>query len=462
MAQMRRWWPGLVAIAALWLAAIWTKTEPVEQDIGARVAAALRPIPLDKPAISTRGRDVRLSGDAFSEDGPVQARAVAGDVRGVRKVRDGLALVPEAKPFLWSATRDGDKLVLAGVSPLPATRIKLNTAAQKIAGVTGADQTAYARGALPGFEEMALLGLAQLDKLSNGKVTIADGEVSISGTAIDAAARDAIAAALAKLPEGFRLAENSVKAPPYVFTAIRDAKTGELTLGGVVPDDRVRQALLSDAAKSFFGERVVDRMKVLPGAPDGFGTAASRLLAQLARLKAGEAVISDSDVSLKGEALYPRAAEQIKSTLSGLLPKSYKAQASLGVAPAEAAIDAAGCQQAFNALLAKGNVYFDTGQATIDEVSAGIIDRLAAVGLRCPDSNIEVSGHTDSTGSDEINNDLSRRRAQAVTDRLLAAGLDASRVAAAGYGSTQPVAPNDTEEGRARNRRIEFRVKPAN
>lgn len=462
MAQMRLWWPGLVAVAVLWLVAIWFKTAPVEQDLASRVGLALQSVPLDRPQISTRGRDVRLSGDAFTDDGRAQARTTADDIWGVRRVRDGLALVPEAKPFSWSATRDGGKIVLAGVSPLPATRLKLNVAAQNLPGAVGADETTYARGAPTSFEEMALLGLAQLGRLSNGKITITGNDVSIAGTAVDAAARDAIAAALGKLPSGFRLVENSVKAPPYVFSAVKDPKNGTLTLTGNVSDESLRKSLLADASKSFFGERVIDQLKVVPGAPEGFAAAASGLLAQLARLNAGEGVVSNGDVSLKGDALYPRAAEQIKAALIGLLPQGYKADASLGVAPLEAVTDAAGCQQVFNALLAKGNIYFETGQAAIDKISAGIIDRLAAVALRCPNANLEVSGHTDATGSDEINNDLSRRRAQAVTERLLAAGLDAAHLSAAGYGSTQPIASNDTEEGRAKNRRIEFRVKQAN
>ena len=71
---------------------------------------------------------------------------------------------------------------------------------------------------------------------------------------------------------------------------------------------------------------------------------------------------------------------------------------------------------------------------------------------------VEVSGHTDSTGSTTANQTLSQTRAKSVVDYLVAHGVAQSRITSTGYGGTKPVASNATEEGRAKNRRIEFRV----
>jgi OOP family OmpA-OmpF porin len=87
------------------------------------------------------------------------------------------------------------------------------------------------------------------------------------------------------------------------------------------------------------------------------------------------------------------------------------------------------------------------------------MDRLVEIALRCPTSNLEIGGHTDTDGDEEANMRLSERRAQAVLDYMMRAGLPPERLHAVGYGQTQPVASNDTAEGKAQNRRIEITVR---
>src|SRR6202011_2680605 len=113
----------------------------------------------------------------------------------------------------------------------------------------------------------------------------------------------------------------------------------------------------------------------------------------------------------------------------------------------------------FSDLLAKGKIRFESGRATIDPDSAGLLDHLIETALRCPTADIEIAGHTDADGEYGFNQALSEKRAQAVADYLVKAGLPANRFTATGYGSTQPVATNDTDEGKAQNRRIEFTVR---
>jgi len=122
-------------------------------------------------------------------------------------------------------------------------------------------------------------------------------------------------------------------------------------------------------------------------------------------------------------------------------------------------VDATVCQQLFSDVLRKGQIRFDSTRATIDLDSAGLLDRLVETALRCPATNIEIAGHTDSIGGDTANKILSEKRAQAVADYLVRAGLSPERLTAVGYGSTQPIASDDTDEGKMQNRRIEFVVK---
>lgn len=98
---------------------------------------------------------------------------------------------------------------------------------------------------------------------------------------------------------------------------------------------------------------------------------------------------------------------------------------------------------------------FGSGSATIDRSSYPRLDEVVEYLTHMPDARIRVAGHTDNVGNPQRNQQLSERRAQAVREYLISHGIDASRVEAVGYGDTQPIGSNDTEEGRAQNRRIE-------
>src|SRR5215471_19004152 len=200
----RKWWPGVIPLVAFWAIAAWTNTVPLEADLAARSSAALKDVVLDKTQITVDGRDVTLAAEAFSQEGRKNALAAVEAVPGVRLVNDETRLVPEAKPFVWAAERDVTRVTLSGNAPLPASKAKLVEAGRAaINGVEIVDQMGLARGAPPRFDEAASLLLAQVAKLKDGKVTISDTGVSLSGMARDLGGREAIAAALKNLPEGF-------------------------------------------------------------------------------------------------------------------------------------------------------------------------------------------------------------------------------------------------------------------
>ena len=454
-----KWWPGVIPLVVFWAIAAWTTTPPLESELAARSAAALKDSLLDKTRITVAGRDVTFAADAFSEDGRRGAVASVAAVPGVRLVNDETQLVPEAKPFVWSAERDVVRVTLGGSAPLPATKGRLLEAARAtLGGVEVVDQMNLSRGAPPRFDNAALLMLDQIWKLKDGKITISDAKVSLAGMARDLGGREAIAAALKNLPEGFSVAANEIKAPPYIFQAYKDPVAVTLTLTGYVPDNNVHAALAAAAGRKFFNEKVVDNIKASLGAPSGFANAVVPALGALSRLSTGTLVVSDREVKLSGDAFYDAAAAQIRAGLKDF-PQGWQFKADISVKPASAPVDGTVCQQLFSDLLAKGKIRFESGRATIDPDSAGLLDRLIETALRCPSANIEIAGHTDADGEDGFNQALSEKRAQAVTDFLVKAGLPAERFTAMGYGSTQPVASNDTDEGKAQNRRIDFVVR---
>jgi OmpA-OmpF porin, OOP family len=455
-----KWWPGLIVLGIFWVIAAWTNTVPLESDLAARSGAALKDTVLDKTRIAVDGRDVTLAADAFSEDGRRAAVARVEGVAGVRLVNDETRLVPEAKPFVWSAERDVVRVTLGGSAPLPSVRTKLvETARAALGGVEVVDQMNLARGAAPRFDGAAQLLIDQISKLKDGKITISDSNVTLAGMARDLGGREAIAGALKNLPEGFKVTANDIKAPPYIFQAYKDPVAVTLTLSGYVPDKATHAALVAAAGRKFFNEKVVDNLKESVGAPSGFAAAVVPALGELSRLSTGTLVVSDRQVKLSGDALYDAAAAQIRANPQKDLPQGFQYAADVSVKPAAAPVDGTVCQQLLSELLSKGSIRFETARADIDPDSTGLLDRLIETALRCPSTNIEIAGHTDADGNDAANQALSEKRAQAVADYLVKAGLPADRFTAVGYGSAQPVASNETDEGKAQNRRIEFVVR---
>lgn len=104
------------------------------------------------------------------------------------------------------------------------------------------------------------------------------------------------------------------------------------------------------------------------------------------------------------------------------------------------------------------NVEFDFAKATLRPSSFATLDELVTYLLRKDDERIEIGGHTDNIGTPARNQKLSQERAQSIVNYLISKGIGAERVIAKGYGATDPIAENNTEEGRQRNRRTEVKI----
>lgn len=109
--------------------------------------------------------------------------------------------------------------------------------------------------------------------------------------------------------------------------------------------------------------------------------------------------------------------------------------------------------------IALRNIFFDIGKATLRPESNVELNRLLKLMQDVPSLQIEISGHTDNTGSAQLNASLSQNRAQAVVNYLKAKGIASNRMTAMGFGSSKPVATNNTADGRQQNRRTEFEIK---
>lgn len=133
--------------------------------------------------------------------------------------------------------------------------------------------------------------------------------------------------------------------------------------------------------------------------------------------------------------------------------------------PAGTKVDETGCPVEVKkfidtGLISSTAILFDVNKATLKPESKTELDRIGAILKQVPDTKIEIGGHTDAQGADAYNMKLSDERAKSVREYLLAnfSELKAGNLVAKGYGETKPVATNDTAEGRAKNRRVEFTI----
>jgi len=119
--------------------------------------------------------------------------------------------------------------------------------------------------------------------------------------------------------------------------------------------------------------------------------------------------------------------------------------------PSGASVDARGCW------VVEG-VYFDTDSSKLGSTDRNSLNHVVRVLRQNPELRVRIDGHTDSTGSRAYNETLSKKRARAVRDHLVAAGISADRLETRGWGETNPATTNDTRQGRSTNRRTEISV----
>ena len=110
-------------------------------------------------------------------------------------------------------------------------------------------------------------------------------------------------------------------------------------------------------------------------------------------------------------------------------------------------------------ILGRSHIEFANASAAIGASSKDLLDEIAKAAASCP-GGMRIEGHTDARGRAEFNKTLSQRRAEAVRNALVSRGVAAERLLAEGFGPDKPLADNTSDQGRARNRRIEIKIIP--
>jgi OmpA-OmpF porin, OOP family len=229
--------------------------------------------------------------------------------------------------------------------------------------------------------------------------------------------------------------------------------TGKVVVSGVVPDEATRQAILGKA-REVYGDRVVDQLGVgnLVAPPNWSQLVQKLITPDLKRVSKGQLKVSGNVVELSGDIQNEAQSQQLASQMSANLNPTYTVRNGLRVA-------AAG-QEVLDAALANRIVEFQPGNAVLTPTGTRTLEELLPVLNQFKGRRFEVIGHTDAQGAAAQNVLLSAERANAVKSFLVGKGLTAASILTSGAGADRPVAGNESAEGRARNRRIEFRVMP--
>lgn len=197
-----------------------------------------------------------------------------------------------------------------------------------------------------------------------------------------------------------------------------------------------------------------DMVSVASGTPISIGVADFNLQTGLGKLQEAANVDIVPSATVSFDFVFVR---NTTSAATAPLPAATELKKSVAL-EAEGNFDLEACKGRFEILSRTGNIYFTSGSSRLDSKSEPLLNSLADIISRCPGLVIEVGGHTDSVGSDALNLRLSKSRAGSVTSYLLSKGLEKDTIVSKGYGESMPLAANDTNEGRQKNRRIDFKV----
>lgn len=230
------------------------------------------------------------------------------------------------------------------------------------------------------------------------------------------------------------------------------AQPGQVVASGTVPDEATKAAVLARLREVYGADRVIDQIAIgQVAAPANWNAYVQKLISpDLRQISRGQLKIDGSTVSLRGEVANEALRQRIAGNVATSLNPTYTVNNALRVSAADQAL--------LDNTLANRTVEFESGQATLTAAGRAILDEMVAAMLKLKGRRIEVIGHTDSAGLRASNISLSQARAATVKAYLASHGIPEELLSASGQGPDRPIASNDSAEGRARNRRIEFRL----
>ncbi|MGP4970985.1 OmpA family protein [Psychrobacter aquimaris] len=224
-----------------------------------------------------------------------------------------------------------------------------------------------------------------------------------------------------------------------------------VVIKGVVATSSDKQQLLDKLKAQYPDKPVRDEIEVRSNIsiPTNWQQIATTIIdSDISNIRQGRIDIHGTTISLHGKVSSLEQKQAIQNRIHSRLTDLYQLENQLVVVEGE--------QRLIDETLGNRIVEFESGSTNLTPMGLGILDDMAGVLQRVGDKPVLITGHTDNVGNSTANLALSNKRAEAVKQYLIGRNINAARLSTTGKGDSDPIASNDNEEGRTRNRRIEF------
>lgn len=224
-----------------------------------------------------------------------------------------------------------------------------------------------------------------------------------------------------------------------------------VVIKGVVATSSDKQQLLEKLKAQYPDKPVRDEIEVRSNIsiPTNWQQIATTIIdSDISNIRQGRIDIHGTTISLHGKVSSLEQKQAIQNRIHSRLTDLYQLENQLVVVEGE--------QRLIDETLGNRIVEFESGSTNLTPMGLGILDDMAGVLQRVGDKPVLITGHTDNVGNSTANLALSNKRAEAVKQYLIGRNINATRLSTTGKGDSDPIASNDNEEGRTRNRRIEF------
>lgn len=343
---------------------------------------------------------------------------------------------PLVKPYVWAIEKKEDTIVLTGSVPSEEARAAIRAVAEDLAGDDRAvlDRTQLAAGLPQDVDLVAVARFAakELAGMDGGFLTLNDDRLSVLGSAGTAKAGMAVVSAMdGRLPRAVKKGMVQIDFPPALRLSI-ERGLDAVTIDGTTAGPEMTAKLRGLVERAFGKADVELNLEEMPAMPDGAEAAALTAVRAASLLATGKVTIEGTVITAQGKAFTGIGAVRFSSDVAGAVPKGFRLDAAVGVAPGGPALaDTAACAAALQPILAGNAVRFDGASAVIAADSHGFVDRIGGTAQRCgAATRLRVTGAAPDAADPGAAANLAKARADAVVKFLADVGVDPSRLVA--------------------------------